>query len=191
MAEPTAALVSAAKPSITGGVINAAPLGTTLPEDVATALAAEFVKLGYISADGLTNSIEVDTEDVKAFGGDVVLTSQTSRKETFKVTMLQSLDKEVLAEVYGAGNVTVATGENGVMKVRHNGKARDHRVWVFEMLLTGGKVKRIVVPDGQISEIGEVVYSDGDPIGYEATITAFPFKDWQGDTAREFIGSLA
>ena len=76
MAEHNSALVTAAKPQ-KGGAFFAAPLGTPLPADATTALNTAFVKLGYLSEDGFENPIETESSDMKAFGGDVVLTQQT------------------------------------------------------------------------------------------------------------------
>ena len=61
-------------------------------------------------------------------------------------------------------------------------------MYVFEILLTGDRVKRIVVPNAKITEVGDVSYVDGEPIGYEVTLSAFPDAD--GNTATEYIAAL-
>ena len=62
---------------------------------------------------------------------------------------------------------------------------------MFEVLLTGGLIKRIVIPEGQITERGGVVYKDGDAVGYEVTIAAYPSAKVEGDCAREYIAKAA
>lgn len=181
MAKNDSTKVSVGKPGATGAVF-AAPVGTAIPQDATTKLDAAFKNLGYVSEDGLTNSVETDTEDLKAWGGDTVLTTPTSRTETFKWTFIQVLDVDVLKEVYGDKNVKDSAG---AVTVKHNGTVLDRRIYVFEMLLTGGRVKRIVVPNAQITEVGEIAYQDGEAIGYEVTLTAYPDAD--GNTAYEHV----
>lgn len=183
MGTNSSAAVSVGKPRATGAIFSA-PLGTALPLDATTKLDQAFKQLGYASEDGLSNEVETDNEDIKAWGGDTVLSVRTARKETFKLTLIQSMDIDTLKEVYGQDNVSEKTG---ALTVLHNGKDLPHRSYVFEMLLTGGRVKRIVVPDGLVSEVGEVKYADGEPIGYETTITGFP--DSKGNTAYEYISA--
>ena len=172
--------VSAGKPYGTG-VIYAAPLGTTIPTDAITALPAGFSNLGYVSEDGIVNSFETDTEEIKAMGGDTVLVVQTSRTETFKYTLIETMNEDALKQTFGAGNVSKG-------KVVHNGKDRGSWVYVIEILLTGDKVRRIVVPNAKVTEIGEITYADGEAIGYETTLSALP--DEAGNTAYEYTAAI-
>lgn len=174
--------VSVGKPMV-GGAVHLAPAGTIPPTDATTALAAAFADMGYISEDGVTNANERETEEIKAWGGDIVLTPQTGKKDTFTATFIESLNVNVLKAVYGDDNVTgdLATG----IHVKSNAKELPYGVWAFDMVLTEGALKRIVLPNAKITEVGEVSYTDSDAIGYECTITAFP--DSNGDTHHEYI----
>ena len=102
----TAANVTVGKPKV-GGAIYVAPLGSTLPTDSTTALDAAFKCLGYVSEDGVTNSNSPESDNVKAWGGDTVLVLQTDRPDSFALTLLEGLNKDVLETIYGSNNVTV------------------------------------------------------------------------------------
>ena len=174
--------VSAAKPK-TGGAIYRAPLGTALPTDATTALNAAFKCLGYCGEDGLVNGNSPDSDSVKAWGGDTVLTYQKSKEDTFKFTLLEVLNPDVLKAVHGDDNVTgtLATG----ITVNANSAQPAGCCWVMEMILRDGALKRIVIPDAAITEVGDITYADDETIGYETTITAVP--DAEGNTHYEYI----
>lgn len=182
----TAANVSAGKPAI-GGAIYRAASGTAAPTDASTALASAFKALGYCSEDGLTNSNSPSSTDIKAWGGETVLTLQDEKTDTFQFTLIEVLNVEVLKAVYGSANVTgaLATG----LTVTANATEPEEGVWVVEMQLNGNTKKRVVIPHGKISEIGDITYSDSDAIGYEVTLTALP--DASGNTHYEFIKQIA
>ena len=182
MANNNAQNVSAGKPKV-GGAIYRAPLGTTLPTTAKETLNAAFQNLGYVSEDGLVNSNSPTSENIKAWGGDIVLTTLTEKPDTFKFTLIEAKNIEVLKAVYGDANVSgdLTTG----ITVHANSTQQPNCAWVIDMILKDGTLKRVVLPDAGISTVGDITYADGSAVGYETTISAMP--DGNGDTHFEYI----
>ena len=182
MANNNALHVTAGKPKV-GGAIYRAPLGSSLPTDATSALDAAFVNIGYISDAGLVNSNSPTSENIKAWGGDIVLTTLTEKPDTFKFTLLEAMSVEALKAVYGDSNVTgdLDTG----LTIHANSTQQPDCAWVIDMVFKNNTVKRIVIPDAGVSGVGDVTYADGSAVGYETTISAMP--DENGDTHFEYI----
>ena len=180
-----AANVSFGKPKATGAVY-VAPAGTTVPTNATSTLDPAFKGLGYVSEDGLVNAIETDTESVVAWGGDKVLEGQTTFSETFMVNLIET-NPEALRVFYGEDNVVVS-GDN--ITVKQTSAPLPNVVVVFEIVLSGGRIKRIVVANAQIVDrSGEITYVDGEPIAYPALFQAYP--DTDGNTHVEYITKVS
>lgn len=178
--------VTAGKPKI-GGAIYRAPIGTALPTDAKSALDTAFKGMGYLSEDGLTNSNSPDTDSVKAWGGDTVLTVQKGKDDTFEGTFIETMNVEVLKMVYGDKNVT-GTLSAGIT-VKANADEAESYSYVIDMILKGNVLKRIVLPSAKVSEVGDITYSDSDAVGYDTTLSASP--DGSGNTHYEYITQQA
>lgn len=174
--------VSAGKPKV-GGAIYYAPEGTVLPEDAVSDLSEEFVNLGYCSDDGLKNSSDISTQEIKAWGGDTVMNPQTDFSDSFSFTLLEVLNVDVLKAVYGADNVSgdLETGISVAVSSEEHGEF----VWVFDMIMRGGALKRIVIPSASITSLSEITYSDSSAVGYGVKLGAT--ADSGGNTHYEYL----
>lgn len=179
--------VLAGTPLAAGGVWRA-PLGTALPADESSILDEAFTAAGYIGEDGLVETQERSTEKIRAWGGETVKVVQTEFGLTYQFTFIESVNGDVLAAVYGAENVssTAATPTSGA---RHTamvtGAQLPRETYVFEVKDGDARI-RICVPNGQITEIGEITYADGAVVGYQVTVEAFQ-DDELGANAVKYI----
>ena len=172
--------VAVGKPdlAVSGGLL-VAPLGTPRPTSHTDAFDAAYVSAGYLSADGVTESSERSTEVIRAWGGDKVRTVQTEYGTTLSLTLIESRRAEALQLVFGDDNVVV---EGGTVTVKRNSKVLPHRQFIIAML-DGENSSHLDVGYGQVTEVGDITYVDGEAISYELTISCDP--DDNGDTLLE------
>lgn len=180
----TVSNVTAGKPKI-AGAIAIAPKGSTLPTDSTSTLDAAFMQLGYVSEDGVVNSNSPSVENIRAWGGDVVLTTSSEKPDDFSFTLIEALNINVLKLIYGEDNVT-GTLETGIT-VKANNNNQDEWAIVIDMLLRNNVTKRIVIPSATVTEVGDITYADADAVGYETTVSAQP--DTAGNTHYEYIAA--
>lgn len=178
--------IVAGKPLATGGVLIA-PTGTAAPTNTSTALNAAFKAAGFIGEDGVTETTDRSTSKVKAWGGSVVKVLQTDYSVTYKFTFIEALNGDVLKAVYGDGNVTTTpptVSTDTLQTIKLMPDTLPHKSFVFEIKDGLARI-RIYVPDGQITEVGDVVYNDGEIGAYQVTVEAF-YNEAAGANALKF-----
>jgi hypothetical protein len=168
----TAGNVIVGKPRTGTGGVFAGATSLTLPVNASTALPVGFIELGYVSEDGLTQTIDSETTNITAWGGDTVKTVKTSHDVTYTLAFIET-SEAVLTEVFGSDNVDTASG---VTSVKITSTDLPRRAFVFEMQDSGTDV-RVVVPNGQITNLDDISWTDGDPVSYPVTISAYPDED--------------
>ena len=178
--------VSLGKPKKTG-CLYYAPAGTDLPTDATTALPAAYTCVGYLSEDGVTNATDTDTTDINEMGGIKVLSEISGYGETWQFNMIETNEASLKLR-FGTANVT---GTADKLTVYHAIPSGESLVLVFEIAMTGNRVKRIVVADGTITEFDDTTYSAGDAIGYGVTMSANPSDLINGATSVEYIAKVA
>lgn len=149
----------------TGGAY-CAPAGTTVPTNATTPIPAAFDDVGFLHEDGITIGINADNQDLKAWqGGAIVRKVQTSHDVTFNFKMMQTNDTTL--KLFWADKTATAT------QVKITGAQSDHYAWTIEVI-DGDDVIRIVLPDAQITERGEITIKNDEAIVYDVTLTAYP-----------------
>lgn len=174
--------VSSAK-GVKGGYIYIAPVGTTLPTDIATPLDSAFSVLGYLSEDGYVETIESDSEDIVDLNGDLMDSPTTSRVESAQFTLAE-IKADTLKVQYGPDNVT---DEDGIITVRHNGDSVATYSYILELLLKSGRRWRKVVPMGQSSELDDLTIAVSELCA--RAITVKYLSDESGNTCYDYIES--
>lgn len=181
---PSASNVAAASPKTTGIVFFAAS-GTTLPTDSTTALASAFKDCGYVSEDGVSYDNSRESTDIREMGGKVVLSIQTTKTDTFKFTLIESLNENALKAVYGDSNVTTTSGAYSIVS---NSDQPVVRVWAIDMLMTDGRSCRYVIPAGKVTAVDTITYNGSSAVGYSITLTCTP--DSSGNNTYCYISAV-
>lgn len=146
------------------GDFSFAVTGTALPTTPSVALNAAFKSVGYIGEDGVTISQPSSLSNIKAFqNADVVRVVQTEHNCTVKLTMLETNANTL--DIFFKGNYVAGIGQ---IKA---GMA-PHKSWVIHEI-DGTNLVRHVIPDGQVTEIGDLVYVNGTAAGYPITIECY------------------
>lgn len=167
------------------GIIAVGELTAAAPAGLG-ALPVGFTDLGYISEDGVTESTEQSVEKIKAWQRNAVVRSTVTEGETtFSFTMIET-KRETIELAFG----TEVDSDGSYVK--NPGKERPRKSFIIDVI-DGDRVERQYIPDGQVTELGEITRANGEAVGYEVTISAYDNADIGGavkvwDTA---LGAVA
>ena len=167
----------------TTGAIKHAPVGTTLPvlSDIGVSgvtLDPAFVGDEYVSEDGLTLSPSMSTTNIKDWSGTVVRKLLEEFDGTLSWSMI-STNEDTLKIAFGDDYVTsaAATLAHGAqVRAALGAHLPDTQSWVFLMKDGDARVV-IVVPNGQITEVGDVTFVSNNAIGWQVTLSTYPDSD--------------
>lgn len=175
-------VLTGAPDQATTGAISSAKNPSALPTEVTGPFAPEFVSTGYVNEDGLTLKTERSTEAIKEWGGSIVRQILSEFNGTLAWSHLET-NEESLRNYFGDENVTVteATASQG-KRITALLKAAEmpRKAWFFRMKDGENRVL-IVIPDGQITETGEVSFVKSGAIEWPVTLTTYP--DASGNNA--------
>lgn len=174
MLDATNVLVGTPDQAAGTGAILSAPLGTTLPTSVDDATTG-FVDSGYISEDGLQLANDLSTTDIMDWSGSLVRRIKESFSGTLTWNQLET-NAEALKNAFGddAVTVTAATQTHGEqLAVAIKGELPAAKSWIFKIKDGNAKIL-IVVPNGQVTSLGEVSFTAGDAIVWPVTLSAYP-----------------
>ena len=147
------------------GTVRFAPTGTALPTTPSATPNVAFLDMGYVAEHGVTQSVGDTTNEIKAWqNADVVRRIQTDHSAQFKLA-LEETNANSLNAYYG-GNYTA-----GVAQIKAGVLPR--KSWIIDVV-DGTNLIRIVMPDAQIVERGDVMYKNADAITYPITLECYP-----------------
>lgn len=157
------------------GAILSAPLGTELPTNARVPLDAKFIGSGYVAQDGVALTPDYSTTDIADWSGSIV----RRVLETFTGEIAWShiqFDETSLRNAFGDLHVTVTpatttTGEQ--IAVRIGAHLPDPKSWVFKMK-DGRNLIRVVVPNGQVTAVDEMVFNKSNAIPLPVTLSCYP-----------------
>lgn len=165
------------------GAVYVGATTVTAPTDSGTAPAVGFTDLGYVSDQGVTESLSQTSKIIKDWFGTTLRRVVTDGEYSIKLTLIER-SQGVLEAYYGATATTGATeGSINVDPTATGGE----QSFIIDYI-DGSEVKRIYVATGEITERGDLSSVKGDAEGYAITITAYP--DSNGDVATIFTTAL-
>jgi hypothetical protein len=166
------------------GAVYVAPTGTTGPTDATTALANDWKSVGYISEDGVKETNDTESDEIKAWqNSDIVRKTITKQETSYGFTMIET-NAVALGLFYGkaiqAGDTSHLIGGTSANKV----------AMVIDVI-DGSKTVRRFIPDAEVTERGEVTFSASEAVGYEVTVVAYPNAALGGSVEVHYDAAIA
>jgi hypothetical protein len=167
------------------GELSVGALAAAAPTGTASALTG-FTGLGYVSEDGVTETRDRSTETIKAWqNGNSVRTVVTEGTLSYQLTLIETT-KATVELFYGATATQSATEGNVVVNPTATGGQKS---FVFDVI-DGSELLRVYIPIGEVTEVGDRTYTNGEVAGFDVTITASAASALSGGAARVWMTAL-
>jgi hypothetical protein len=168
------------------GLVAVSGFGVTnpvLPTDPSTAInAAVYKEVGALTDEGLTDATSQDSNDIFMWQGNALAASIPGEfTKTFAFGAMET--NLVTLGIQYAGSTITQTAYG--VSIAEKAPVKDVRTWILHGISDSGKAQRVVVPLGQVSERGDVVWSSQEVTVYSWTIKAFP--DASNNVAYRYI----
>jgi hypothetical protein len=156
------------------GAIYRAPIGTTVPTTPTASLDFNWEELGFIGDGGLTEAPNDTTKEIKAWQNGTTV----RRRFTYNWSFTAIEQNGVVLETYHKGSTMASAGGVQTLEVL----APNTQRWMFLFdVVDGDKHERIVLQEAEVTERGQVVYKNDEPIGFPLTITSYPVENAEGE----------
>jgi len=165
-----------------GGYVFRAPIGTVLPTSPTDNLNEAFSEIALISSDGVVFSRSETDNDFRDWAGRIVYSESTERKETAKITYIESIPS-VLEEYNGN-----ATGNESSFYTDHDGEHPEY-VYVIDSIIGDDLLCRTVCPRGKVTSVDDKTHAEGNLLGYPCNYT-FLYDDAAGFTVRDYYAKV-
>jgi hypothetical protein len=161
------------------GAVYVGPTTASAPTSSSTALTG-FTDLGYVSADGITETIDKTTSQIRAWQGGALVREVVS-EGTYSVTLTFIETKLEVLELYFGSTIT--GGELDGDPTASGGR----KSFVMD-IVDGSIIERTYIPAGEVTAVGERTLASGEAVGYNVTITAY--ADTDNVTFKKFFSEL-
>lgn len=156
----------------TNGLVAVSDFGDTsvvLPTTASSPVGGDFSEVGALSEDGISEATSQDRTDVFIWQNNA-LARRIPGQFTKTWTFAAAETNLVTLGVQFAGSTITLTDEG--VAIQEKPPATDVRVWVLHGI-DGTRAQRIVVPKGEVTERGDVVWSAGGITVYEWTLSGY------------------
>lgn len=156
------------------GYFYHAPANTELPASPLATLASGWEEVGYISEEGITWSTGRSSEPLKDWAKQIRRLLQSESTGTVKAPII-STTAEVLKTIFGASNVSASaasTTHGALVSVAvGEGAVSDAEAFLF-IMKDGDDALMLGTTSGYITALDDISFKPGDPITWNATISA-------------------
>lgn len=167
----------------TNGLVAVTATGDTsitYPTNASSALSADYFEIGAVTDDGISETTTQDRTDIFIWQG-AALARRIPGQFTKEFKFAAAETNLITLGVQFAGSTITQTAEG--VTIAEKPPSSDVRSWVLHGV-DGTRKQRIVIPQGEVTERGDVVWAAEDITVYEWTVSCY--VDGSGNVAYRY-----